>query len=123
MQAFLDAAHQVGRTHLPGTDQPVFAFIQRVLARLSQAGEGQGLLFPKQDGLTYAPFFDYCDAQGNIWVLREGPSPGAVPFLAHWFREVDLGDPEMTYFELNDGAEREVALAFLEALHHVMAKV
>lgn len=111
---FLAAAHLVGRTYLPGDEDLVFGFVQRLLTRLKLEGRNRGLLFPKYDA-EYNRLFDYMDADGTVWVLRHGDGPGEVPEGRAWFHEHDAGDPERPYFGLEPGAELEIPLAFLEA--------
>lgn len=114
VEDFLSAASAVGRTYLPGDEDLVFGFLQRMLTRLKQEGRNRGLLFPKLDA-TYNRMFDYMDADGSIWVLRPGSGEGEVPHRPSWFLEHDAGDPERLYFGLAPGAELEISLAFLEA--------
>ncbi|MEB3222576.1 MAG: hypothetical protein VKS61_10905 [Candidatus Sericytochromatia bacterium] len=116
VDAVLEGAGHVGGARLPGNEDPVFGFLQRILTRLDREGRGVGLLFPKRDGLTYEPFFDFCDATGTIWVLRRGPGRGGVDVDAGWLTECDLGDPEMAYYELRPGAAEAIAGRFLAAL-------
>lgn len=111
---FLAAAATVGRSFLPGDEDLVFGFVQRMLARLKQAGRNRGLLYPKFDA-HYNRMFDYMDADGAIWVLRPGEGRGEVPHRPGWFVEHDAGDPERQYYGLTPGAELAIALAFLEA--------
>lgn len=121
-QDFLSVGHTVGRTHLPGTDHPLFGFLQRVLAQLKHQGVSAGLIFPKQDGRTFEPFFDYCDADGTFWVLRIGGDPGQVTYDHNWFVEEDLGDPDMTYYRIKPEAIQLALNSFLSALAGLRAK-
>lgn len=118
---FLSAAASVGRSYLPGDEDLVFGFVQRMLARLKQADRNRGLLYPKFDA-HYNRMFDYMDADGSIWVLRPGDGPGEVPHEPGWFHEHDAGDPERRYFGLTPGAEHEIALAFLAAWADLRAR-
>ncbi|MEB3329988.1 MAG: hypothetical protein VKQ33_12210 [Candidatus Sericytochromatia bacterium] len=121
VEALLDGARAAGGARLPGNEDPVFGFLQRVLTHLDRAGRGVGLLFPKRDALTYEPFFDFCDAAGAIWVLRKGEGRGGLLEEPGWLLEEDLGDPEMTYFTLRPGAAEAIAVRFLEALASLRA--
>jgi hypothetical protein len=116
VEAMLEGARAAGVARLPGNEDPVFGFVQRVLTQLDHAGRGLGLIFPKRDGATYEPLFDFCDASGAIWVLRKGKGRGCVKEEPGWLVELDLGDPEMTYFALQPGAAEAIAIAFMQAL-------
>ncbi len=118
---FLAAAAMVGSAYLPGDEDLVFGFVQRMLARLKLAGRNRGLLYPKFDA-HYNRMFDYMDADGAIWVLRPGDGPGEVPNRPSWFHEHDAGDPERRYFGLVPGAELAIALAFLAAWADLRAR-
>lgn len=111
----LGAASAVGRAYLPGDEDLVFGFVQRALARLKQEGRNRGLLFPKYDQ-DYRRMFDYMDGDGAVWVLRPGDGPGEVPADPAWFTDHDAGDPERAYFQVAEGAETAIMLAFLEAV-------
>lgn len=115
-EAFVQAGHAVGQTHLPGNEHPLFGFLQRILVRLQHQGIAAGLIFPKVDGRTFEPVFDYCDADGTIWVLRIGEDPGEVKYQRAWFVEEDLGDPDMTYYRIAPEAVQQALDAFLNAL-------
>jgi len=118
---FLTTAPNTGRMHLPGGEDLVFGFIQRVLIRMQQDGHYRGRIFPKFDA-TYQRMFDYMDADGTVWVVRPGDGPGEVPNRLEWFRDQDLDDPEQAYFEVVEGADTAIVLAFLEALAHLKGK-
>lgn len=114
-QAFVedmhDAARGVGRAYLPGSEDLVFGFVQRVLVRLQQAGRPRGLLFPKFDA-EYRRMFDYMDGEGGVWVLLAAD----VKADPAWFTDHDAGDPEQAYFQVSEGAETRIVQAFLDAL-------
>ncbi|MEB3283906.1 MAG: hypothetical protein VKN33_01285 [Candidatus Sericytochromatia bacterium] len=120
--AFLSAGHRVGHSHLPGNEHPLFGFLQRVLVHLNQQGISAGLLFPKIDGRSYEPIFDYVDTDGTIWVLRVGPEPGQVRYLPEWFIEEDLGDPEMTYYRATPESVPKILASFLDSLMFLRKK-
>ena len=111
---FLFGARLAGTSYLPGDEDLVFGFMQRVLARLKQEGRNRGLLFPKLDA-EYRRLFDYMGPDGTIWVLRPGDGHGEVPNRPEWFHAHDAGDPDRPYFGLNPGAELAIPLAFLAA--------
>lgn len=114
---FLFAAEAVGQAYLPGDEDLVFGFVQRMLARLKQEGRNRGLLFPKFDA-DYNRLFDYFDPDGTIWVIRAAQ----VPCQPGWFVDHDAGDPERAYFGLTPGASTAIAHAFLAALAALKAR-
>ena len=111
------AARQVGRAYLPGGEDLVYGFIQRVLVRSQQAGRPRGLLFPKFTP-DYQRMFDYMDGEGGVWVLQAAD----VTIDPAWFAEHDAGDPEQTYFQVAEGAGGAIVQAFLDALDALKAR-
>ena len=102
---FLAAAGQVGRSYMVGDEDLVFGFLQRVLAQLKRDDKNYGLVFPKYDE-RFRRMYDYFDGGGRIVVIRPGDDMAIDPA---WTR------PREGYFEVAEGAETAIVLAFLEA--------
>ncbi|MDB5096285.1 MAG: hypothetical protein JWM80_706 [Cyanobacteria bacterium RYN_339] len=105
VQDFLAAAGQVGRSYMVGDEDLVFGFLQRVLAHLKRDDKNYGLIFPKFDE-RYKRMYDYFDGGGRIVVIRPGEDLVIDPA---WTR------PKEGYFEVTEGAETQIVLAFLAA--------
>lgn len=120
VDAVLQAADAVGASYLPGDQNRTFGLIQRVLVHLKNRDHNLGMIFPKTDA-QYRPFFDYNDGTGRIFVIEPGDGPGQLAMRDDWFREMDLGQSDITYYEVVPGRQVEIMLAFLEAYAQLLS--
>jgi hypothetical protein len=112
VEDFLAAAGQAGRSYMVGDEDLVFGFLQRVLAQLKREDKNYGLIFPKFDE-RFKRMYDYFDGGGRIVVIRPGEDLAIDPA---WTRPVE------GWFEVREGAERSIVLAFLAAYERLLRK-
>lgn len=111
VDALLEAAGLVGASYLPGEEDPVFGFLQRILIHLKNQDRNQGMLFPKTDE-EYKRFYDYFDGEGRIMKIEPGAGMAVDP---GWVRLMPDLPADHPFYEVAPGAGPAIVTAFLEA--------